>query len=195
VPVLWGRLPLYQRALLTAYGAAACAYGLLIAKMANWGAFGWGPRYLVPILPIVFFAAAVVVRELYQPLKPLVIALAIFSFVLTVPPAIVNWHLATTTYDGATDPDAPYPYQQIAGWRAMVAGLEGTSLPIAEDAAADAARATTGDFPDLLVARVARLSRTGFVFATAVVIAGLWIAGLCAQRVMSKSGPAALRGN
>jgi len=186
VPFLWRRLPADQRTLLTAYGAGACAYVLLIAKLANWGAFGWGPRYLVPILPIVFFAAAIALKHLYRPLKPLVVALAIFSFVLTLPPAIVNWHLATTTYDGAVDADAAYPYQQIAGWRALVAGLEGRRLPISDAAAADPARATTGDFPDLLLARVARVSASGSALATMIVIAGVWIAGLCARRVMQQ---------
>ena len=73
LPFLWKRLPADQRILLIWYGGGAFAYTLLIAKMVNWGAFGWGPRYLLPVLPVVFFAAATAIQYLFHPLKPLVI--------------------------------------------------------------------------------------------------------------------------
>ena len=56
--IKWERLDRELRQLLSIYGAAAACYVLLISKMANWGAFGWGPRYLMPVLPLMFLAAA-----------------------------------------------------------------------------------------------------------------------------------------
>jgi hypothetical protein len=184
VPFLWRRLSADQRALLTWYGGGAFAYSLLIAKMTNWGAFGWGPRYLVPILPVVFIAAAIGIKHVFQPLKPLVVATITISAVLSLPPAVVNWHLATTTFYGAADPHASRPYQQIAAWRALAWGLSRKNLPVSADAAEDALRATTGMFPDLLLARVARQSRAGLALALVVLVGGVAIAGMCVGRIV-----------
>jgi hypothetical protein len=180
VPFLWQRLSADQRGLLICYGAGSFGYVLLISKMANWGAFGWGPRYLVPILPVVFVATAIGIVHAGRPLRPVVISLAFVSAVLTVPPAIVNWHLATTTFPGAADPYAVRPYQQMAGWKTLGLGIRGASLPVAEDVSQDPVRATTGLFPDLLLARIARQSVGGLILAVMVTIAGIAVAGGCA---------------
>jgi hypothetical protein len=117
--------------------------------------------------------------------------------VLTVPPAVVNWHLATTTFDGAADPDAPLPYQHVAGWRTLVMGLRGGKLPISEEIAADPALATTADFPDLLLARVARHSRAGLLAALITGIAAVSLAASSARTVLASGavGPTAVRGS
>jgi hypothetical protein len=187
LPVLWRRLAKDQRTLLVCYGAGAFAYTLLIAKMANWGAFGWGPRYLVPILPIVFVAAATAIQYLWRSSRPLVVAIASLSAILSLPPAIVNWHLATTTFDGAADPDAGGPYQQLAGWRALAWGIAGTPLPVSTEAAGDPVRATTGVFPDLLLARLSAHSRNGMLVAVFVLIVGVATAGRCAAVILGSN--------
>ena len=187
LPFLWRRLPPDQRTLLIWYGGGAVAYTLLIAKMANWGAFGWGPRYLVPVLPVVFFAAATAIMHLVHPLRPIVIATIAISALLSLPPAIVNWHLATTTFRGAVDPSASRPYQQWAGWQALAWGIAGKPLPVSAEAASDRFRATTGAFPDLLLARVARYSRLGFVVTVVVLIGGVATAGTCASRILAST--------
>jgi hypothetical protein len=184
MPFLWRRLPSDQRTLLIWYGGGAFAYTLLIAKMANWGAFGWGPRYLIPVLPVVFLAAAAGIRYLFDPLKPLVMTAIGVCAVLSLPPAIVNWHLATTTFHGAADPHASWPYQQIAGWRALAWGIAGKPLPVSADAANDAWRPAAGMFPDLLLARLSAHSRAGVLVTIFVSIAGVAIAGSCASRLI-----------
>lgn len=153
--------------------SGAFAYTLLIAKMVNWGGFGWGPRYLLPVLPVVFFAAATAIQYLFHPLKTLAIVTIAISAVLSLPPAIVNWHLATTTFHGAADPNADRPYQQLAGWRALAWGIAGKALPVPADAAEDRLRATTAVFPDLLLARVSAYSRTGFLITVLVLVGGV----------------------
>ncbi|MGH9373288.1 MAG: hypothetical protein ACRD15_17345 [Vicinamibacterales bacterium] len=190
VPLLWRRLQPDQRKVLVCYGTSSFAYVLLIAKMENWGAFGWGPRYLVPILPVVFVAASIGLQQLYRPVKPLVVASLVFSAALTLPPAVINWHLATTTFDGAADPYGALPFQQVAGWRALAWGLQGTPLPVSQDVADDPLRATTGTFPDLLIARVAHHSRAGLCAVVIFGTAGVLVALLCARRALVQGATA-----
>jgi hypothetical protein len=185
VPVTWRRLTVDQRKLLIFYGAASFAYALLISKMANWGAFGWGPRYLLPVLPVIFFAAATGLMWLWHMMKPAAVAVLIASTVMMVPPAVVNWHLATTTFPGADNPDATRPYQQLAAWRALAWGLQGRSLPVPPDAAGDRLRASTSVFPDLLLARLAASSRTGLVAALLGAIGAILVASACARRLLA----------
>jgi hypothetical protein len=120
--------------------------------------------------------------------KPFAVAVVALSALLTLPPAFVNWHLATTTFAGATDADAPYPYQQIAGWRALGWGLQGKPMPVSSESAQDPFRATTGTFPDLLLVRLARHSRTGFIAASLFVLASTMIAVSCARRLLLTDG-------
>jgi hypothetical protein len=187
VPFLWRRLSPDQRVLLAWYGGGALFYSLLIAKMVNWGAFGWGPRYLVPILPVLFFAAAMAIVNLFHSFRALVVATVAVSAVLSFPPALVNWHLATTTFHRAADPTADRPYQQLAGWRALAWGIAGNPLPVSADAADDPLRATTGVFPDLLLARLSAYSRTGMFIALLVLFAGIATAGRCASVILGSS--------
>ena len=187
LPFLWRRVPIEQRTLLICYGAGALAYTLLIAKMTNWGAFGWGPRYLLPVLPVVFVAAATAMHYLSRSFRPVVVATVAASAILSLPPAIVNWHLATTTFYGAADPNANRPYQQLAGWHALASGLAGKPLPVSAETAGDPLRAMTGVFPDLLLARLSAHSRAGMLFALLVLIAGLATAGRCLSVILASS--------
>jgi len=182
--VRWRSASREQRELLAVYGAASAGYVLLISKMANWGAFGWGPRYLLPVLPVMFFAAACGLMWLWQRARPLAVAVVIVSALLTVPPALVNWHLATTSFPYADRPEAPGPYQQRGAWAALFLGLRGHTLPIPANAAGDSLRSTTGDFPDLFLWRVGTSSTAGLMAATVATAAALIGAGFCAARVL-----------
>ena len=175
-----------QRQLLAAYGAGAAGYALLISKMANWGAFGWGPRYLLPVLPVLFFGAACGAMSMWRIARPAVLALAILSAVLTIPPAVVNWHLATTSFEGADKADTPSPAQQRAGWIALSWGLQGRPLPLPPNAAADALRATTSEFPDLFLWRLAEVSRAGMLCALFAAATAIGAAAFSARRVLSE---------
>jgi hypothetical protein len=185
-----------QRLLLAVYGAGAAGYTLLISKMANWGAFGWGPRYLLPILPVLFFGAACGAMRLWTRARPAVLTLAMFSSVLTIPPAVVNWHLATTSFAGADQADTPSPAQQRAGWTALAWGLQGRPLPVPPNAAGDALRATTSAFPDLFLWRLADMSRAGMVLALIGASTAIGAAVFSARRILvvDVRGPRSPRG-
>lgn len=187
--IKWERLDRELRQLLSIYGAAAACYVLLISKMANWGAFGWGPRYLMPVLPLMFLAAACGLMLAWPARRRAVLALAALSALLTVPPAIVNWHLATTSFAGAADPDAPTAAQQRAAWSALVRGVQGQALPVPPNAAADSLRATTSEFPDLFLWRLARISAMGMSAAVIAVAAALWIGAVTARRILGVGPP------
>jgi hypothetical protein len=188
VPLVWRRLSVDQRRLLICYGLGSFAYVLLIAKMENWGAFGWGPRYLVPVLPVAFIAAAMSLHHLQSAWRPAARALVVASAVLSLPPAVVNWHLATTAFDGAADPDAAYPYQQVAAWRTLSMGVQGIALPLPVEGTGDPSWHDTGVFPDLLLARVARYSRPAFTAAVVTFAVAVSIAALCMRRVLAAGG-------
>ncbi|HYT66685.1 MAG TPA: hypothetical protein VEL51_09720 [Vicinamibacterales bacterium] len=184
LPFAWSRLLREQRVVIAAYTLAAAAYILLISKMAAWGVFGWGPRYLVPILPIVFLAACFTALSSRGTARVFIGVAAVLSAVLTLPTAVVNWHLATTTWPEAMNPDATMPYQQIAGWKALAGGLAGRSLPVPDDIKQDRLRTTTAAFPDLLLARLARQSRSGALAAATILMVALGAAVSCSRRLM-----------
>jgi hypothetical protein len=182
--IRWRSLSREQRLLLAVYGAAVASYILLISKMANWGAFGWGPRYLVPVLPVMFLATACGLTWLWQIARPAVLALAIASAVITIPPALVNWHLATTSFTGAERPDAPVPAQQRAAWTALAWGIQGRPLPLPPNATADTLRATTSEFPDLFLWRLAHLSTAGMICALVGATMAIGLGAGCAIRIL-----------
>jgi hypothetical protein len=181
----WRTLSGELRQLLTVYGAGAAGYVLLISKMANWGAFGWGPRYLMPVLPLIFLTAACGLMLLWRTARPVVLSLTVLSGVLTVPPAVVNWHLATTSFADGENADASSPAQQRAAWIALAWGVQGRPLPLPPNAAADALRATTSEFPDLFLSRLAGLSTAGMVAAVFATAAALGTGAMAARRVLS----------
>jgi hypothetical protein len=161
LPFVWRRLSPADRRLLAGYGAAAAAYLLLIAKMSAWGTFGWGPRYLLPIVPIVFVAAAAVslrVRTTVQ--TSLVVTLVVVSGLVTLPTAFVNWSLAVGTSPAALDPDSGRPDQFRVAWHALADGLRGRP-PI------DSMRGTPAVFPDFLLVRLWQRSTAGAIVAAA----------------------------
>ena len=68
---------------------------LLHAKLRSWyGAWGWGPRHFITILPILFlpFAVNIVYAFRHIKLKILLIILATFGFLLSVSSIISNWY-------------------------------------------------------------------------------------------------------
>ena len=133
-----------------------------------------------------FLAAACGLMALWQSRRPAVLALTVLSAALTVPSAVVNWHLATTSFPGAADPEAPTPAQQRAAWIALAWGIQGRPLPVPQNAAADTLRATTSEFPDLFLWRLAGLSTMGMVCAVASAAAALGGCAACARNILRR---------
>jgi hypothetical protein len=169
------------------FAVAAFGYTLMIAKLYNWGAFGWGPRYLLPVLPIFFIPAACGLRRAFEHHRVIAVAAVLFCAVLTLPSALVNWHLATTAAVGAARSDARLPIQQYVAWKALVDGFRARPLPLPPDVT-DPQRATTTVFPDLFVARLARQSRQGLAAALVMCI-GTFTALVWSASMLLRSEP------
>jgi hypothetical protein len=197
VPFVWRRIPEAIRTLLLGYGLSVVTYTLVIAKMTKWsGGSGWGPRYLVPVLPIVFLGVAAVLAErwpareegrvVWRRVAPLA-ALLTLSGLLCLAPVLVNHRLASMTflltgksYDGAFEPTTPYPAQQMVTWWALVQGVQGHPLPAPPNIEADPIRGLQRNFPDLWLARLLEIGRARHsltLTVAALVSGGLLLTG------------------
>ncbi len=171
LPAVWARLRPAQRATLAAFGSGSLLYFTFIAKLRNWGGgFGWGPRYLLPILPVVVYAAGVVVSEGWQRQRRMLAAVVLGATLLQLPAVLTNWSLAIVVFPRALDQDAALPYQHLAAWRTLLLALEGRGLPVPPELAADLQRTAGARFPDLWVARLAERSPAGLWAAAAAAI-------------------------
>lgn len=171
VPVVWGKLPLLVRQLTVCFGPGALAYVIVIAKMNQWfGVGGWGPRYLVPILPLLFVAPAAALAHGWRKHKRLLGALAVFSATLNAVPVLVNYHLAAWNDPEATNPLARFPAQQAAGWRALLLGLRGRPLPAPAAITDHPLRRLQRNFPDLWTVRLIEYSPAGALVGTTMLV-------------------------
>lgn len=155
-------LPARQKQLLYAALASGVSYLLMIAHMKNWGHFGWGPRYMVPLLPVLFFAAAPGLLWMWQHARRTAVPLLILSILLNLGPTLINWHVIVGEFPGARPQNSALPYQHIGVWTGIEMSLAGEPLvfPKTNDpqaAMTDAARR----FPDLFAMRLIELSPTG----------------------------------
>ena len=163
--IRWRRLDRELRQLLAIHGAGAAGYVLLISKMANWGAFGWGPRYLLPGA-----AADVPGRGLRADGAVAVPAArrpgADGSF-RGADRAAGRCQLAPgdDVVRGSGRSRCGDPGTAARGVERARAGGAGPALPVPPNAAADTLRATTSEFPDLFLWRLAGLSTAGMVAA------------------------------
>ena len=153
-PAVAGKIPREPRQVFIVMLGSSVLYLLLIAKLQNWGAFGWGPRYLLPILPVLFFGTALTLRALWERHHRALKALVVISALLSAAPVLVNWHLATTEYPHAMEMTARAPYQQIAVWHGLWLGLHGKPLPAPPEVANDPIHSQSARFPDLWTARL-----------------------------------------
>jgi hypothetical protein len=72
---------------------------LLHAKLRSWyGAWGWGPRHFITVLPIIFLPFAVNIEYIMRKavLRSWALILAGFGFVLALASIISNWHFRMT---------------------------------------------------------------------------------------------------
>lgn len=142
-------------ALAVFYGAGAALYTCAIATLSFWGSFGWGPRYLVPILPILYLGVGISLITLWPERRHRVwlTTLLGLSFLLNAAPVIVNWHLAVSEHAHAPWPYARLPYQHMVVWQGIGRGLQGKPLPAPAEIGNDPLRSASARFPDLWLAR------------------------------------------
>lgn len=141
LPLSYRTMPASLRVIVAPLLAGAALYVLMISQVRNWGAFGWGPRYLVPIMPILYVPAAAGLLALWsRRVRWAGILVVTLGLLINLPAVLTNWQLALATSTAARDPLTPYPAAAVECWRAIVhAGrVEGE-----QDV-----------FPDLLLARL-----------------------------------------
>jgi hypothetical protein len=134
--------------------AGLAAYVLFIGGVRNWGPFGWGPRYLVPVLPMLMLMASLGLSHLWPTRKALIAALAAASIAVNGMAVVVNWQLASAVDPSPVVQWAAFPTQHAATARALGLGLRGE--PILARRAANSSH-ERHEFPDLLLYRVAGL--------------------------------------
>lgn len=169
LPWVWRCLRPGQVRLLTFFGLGAIAYLGLISRMKNWGAFGWGPRYLVPILPLIYYAAALVAARLWNRIRWSIVALVVVSLVAALPPALINWSLTIARIEGGMDRHSVTPRQIVGAWQVLAGGLAGEPLPLGREALEDPDREGRGNFPDIWLFRLIELGGAMRAFGRFVV--------------------------
>ena len=170
LPFMRKQLPWSELRMAVIWGLGALLYLVPVSCSVNWhGVVGWGSRYMVPVLPIFFLLLTFVMSLLWSHRKRLICGFIGISFLLNVPPALVNWHEATLNYVTVPWPQqiryhwAYAPRQQIALWNGLIGGLQGKPLPASPVWYADPVLNSIVAFPDLWTFRLMRLSKAGLL--------------------------------
>jgi hypothetical protein len=166
LPLAWSGLEGSWRRLLVTFGGPLLLYVVLIANIRGWGTFGWGPRYLVPILPFAFLIAVLAGEAIWDRRRRVVIGLAVVSAALSLAPVLVNWN-ATSDNDAAiVSPYTPWPRQQYEVWRGLTRAARGKNVDVlVKDTGLPGSRSAV--FPDLWLVQLADRS------AKAAIVAGI----------------------
>jgi len=183
LPLAWRGLPRIQQRLIVATMAGSVLYLLLIAKMVNWGAFGWGPRYLLPVLPIWFVAAAPGFIVLKDRLPHVAAALVIVAAASNLPAATVNWDAVVAEFPNADAPDTRAPYAIEGIWAGFRQGLRGQPLSFVKTDPRQLQNAARR-FPDVWTARLIEKSATGRMTGFAIVLVLLGGMGIALHRIV-----------
>ena len=128
-PVGLGGLSPRSRVAVRAFLIGAGAYTVLIAGLKQWAKVEWGPRYLVPILPVVIVPAAVAAYRLWRTRwRPLVAGLAVLSVAVTAPAGVVELFLRRHRFPRGLRTAHPLG-TLIGSYHALVQGLTGAGRP------------------------------------------------------------------
>jgi hypothetical protein len=140
-------------------------YILLIAKINNYSSFGWGPRYLIPVLPVIFFVSVSALMNVWNKLKIVAMSLIAASVFLNALPVVVNWHAVVDSSFELQDPMQMLPLQHLAALEAIVNG----KLVVSRKAS-DATSLTSPVFPDFWLIRLAEMSSAMFLVSICLFI-------------------------
>jgi hypothetical protein len=157
-------------------GLIGYSFGLASTKSWSGGA-SWGPRYLVPLLPILFYLAAVQIDQHGRVWKRLATVFFITGFFVNLPTFVSNYQLAINEFPAANNDLINLPYPQFAAWRGFFSGLAGNEIPIRDEIKimleSGQSKAST-TFPDLLIVHIANeIGFLGGFVVSAVLLLGL----------------------
>ena len=161
LPSVWKVCAPPARSLCVIFLLVGALYLCAIAKIPSWsGVVGWGPRYLVPVLPLFYIPMSLVAVALWESARnkkavhAALIALFAFTALNNLPAALINWPLAITEDAQALDQNAQGFYAQRAMWRGFALGLQNKPLPMRDSLLGDARTVGNAAFPDLWLARL-----------------------------------------
>jgi hypothetical protein len=176
VPFAWSRLDAPWRRLVVIFGMASVLYLALLANLRGWGTFGWGPRYLVPVLPFFFLLAVLAGEAQWVRRRRVVIGLGAVSAILTLGPVLVNWNATSDNAVAIVSQDTLWPRQQYEVWRGLARAAQGKNVDadVRLNGLPDAKAAV---FPDVWLIQLADRSTTGALAALVLFIA-LVVGGL-----------------
>jgi hypothetical protein len=141
--------------------AGAACYVAIISAKREWGAFGWGPRYLVPILPLIFLPLGLALRSAWHSRPRTTLTLVATSLLSTGPALIVNWSLAVAEQGATAGP--LWPAQHEAVLSRLLAALRA---------------------PDNWLVQLAALSPAGAAAAIAVLLTGIAVMSWSARSLL-----------
>jgi len=196
LPWIWRYFSLHEKQMSIIWSGAALVYLLPISLCVNWpGVVGWGSRYMVPVLPVLFLLFLATANRLWHSHRRVVLGLAYLSAAINLPSALVNWHEASLANSAAPWPEqiryhwALAPRQQIALWSGLLDGLQGKPLPSNEAWLKDPALYSIVAFPDLWTFKLMRLSASGLkggLLLSAALLGGCLLAAL---HILRKAKP------
>ena len=149
----------------------------LSAIPARGGGLSWGPRYLIPALPLLFYLTAMVGSVTAGFSKKILMILLFVSALINVPTFAVNYMLALSEDPLAVNNVGFHP--EAAIYRGLITGLRGKILPVRNELEG-AKSNVTRDFPDIWLAHAARQFKP---LAPVAVLACLFLFGIMAYGV------------
>jgi hypothetical protein len=187
IGMVWKKLAEEYRTILLAFTVSVAGYLAMIGSIKNWpGIFAYGPRYLLPVLPIIFIGVAAVFEGLWEKNKKVLMGLAIVSFLINFPAMISNWYLSTLICAPAMQPEELRPMQILSDWKCLMMSLIGRPLTHLDGVSDSAA----SGFPDIWTVRLMELSLGGKVvgvfcllFLIVVCLYSVWGAWKTMQRL------------
>lgn len=161
LPFVWSRLSQAARYLSVIFILSSLLYLCTIAKIPIWsGYIGWGPRYLVPIVPLLYVPASLATAALWDftrqrtVIRAALVALFLLTAINNVPPALCNWPLAIAEDELAHDQYANGFYAQRAVWRSLSLGLQNKPISVRSSLQVSDRILENAKFPDLWLVRL-----------------------------------------
>jgi hypothetical protein len=184
LPWVWKRLPVFARSLLMAMLTGSLLHTLLIACLAGWyGGWGWGDRYMLPLIPVFWVAASCAAIYAWPKLRSLSLGLMAASVLVNLPLAFINGHLLITEGFNARKGNANLPYAIMDAWHFFLDGLRGRQMPGSAEEMADPVRRLATQFPDLWTVYIIRASHNALGVVAGVALS-LLLLGLCGYALL-----------
>ncbi len=168
-----------QALLLGAVISGLLLYAAGLSATASWsGGHTWGPRYLVPVLPILYYLAAIQAETVPQGYRWVAVGLLVISCFINLPTYFINYQIAIHETPTALDDTSNYPYPQIAIWKAFFNGLSTGEMSLRPETVqliSEGKGTASAVFPDFFMVHLSRYSGNGSMLT---VFVGLMVLSL-----------------